>query len=415
MIIRLLSNYKTFATYFSFSIASSALGFVASLILMRLIPPQEFGIIAIFLSIQFFTTPIISFAADNLIAINKSKLNPKEYKYFIKNYISLAYLIFTIIQFIFLVTFISGINRDIIFLLIPISALLKYLIGLASIEYVMEKKSIQYGAIQLLTTAISLVLTIAFIYLFTPSALWRILALILADIIFLWVRYRGRIHLLVTFVLNKQIYIEIMRFGFPLLLAIAPAWALNEADKIIVAKSVDLTSVGLYAAACTISGFMVTFNTSLINATLPKLYAELTTHPLSILSVTKRYLWKYFFVSALFASCFLLTYSVLADVILPEKYASARHVVYWVVFFALSRSFYAILGAVTDYFSMTIEKLKGILLGAFAAILGIYFGVKYFGIIGASIGVGVGYFVLGIILWMFLNKRFMYQRNSINY
>ncbi len=372
---------------------------------MRLISPSEFGRIAIFVSIQFLVVPLISFAADNLIAVNRSKLDSESYEHFRRSYVTMSYLIFTVVQISFLTLYATGIHHETLFLLIPIAALLKYFISLASIEYVMEEKSIQYGLVQFFTTALSLVLTIWFLSSIAASADWRIAALLVADVVFLFVRYKGRMHLLLHFIFDGQQYRQIMRFGFPLLLAIAPAWALNEADKMIVAQYADLASVGLYAAACAIGGFMVTFNTSLLNATIPKLYAALSAQPQSILVVTKRFLWKYVVVSTIFAISFAVCYGFLAEFILPEKYAAARQVVYWVIFFALARSFYAILGAVTDYLAMTVQKLKGILLGAVAALVGMFIGVTQFGIVGVAIGVGVGYTVLGIALWFYLSMR----------
>jgi O-antigen/teichoic acid export membrane protein len=372
---------------------------------MRLIPPNEFGRIALFSSFLIIVTPVISVSADGLIAINKSKFDLSKYEHFRKNYVSLAYLIYFVIQSSFLSIFFLGTSREIFLILVPLSSLLKFLINLASMEYVMEGKSVQYGMVQFFTNTFSLVLTIVFIYLFSPTAVWRLTALILADLVFLLVRYHGRMNLLISFVFDKLQYREIVKFGFPLMLSIAPAWALNEADKVIVAKHADLTSVGIYAAACTIGAFMVTFNSSLLNAILPKLYAELSMQQLSILSITKRYLWKYVLISAIFAAFFTFVYGIMADMILPAKYVAARNVVYWVVFFALARSFYSIIGTVTDYFGMTMERLKGIVLGGAAALLSIYIGVLHFGISGATLGVGVGYSVLGITLWFYLVQK----------
>jgi O-antigen/teichoic acid export membrane protein len=395
-------HHKSLVTYFSFSLATSVLGFVSSLVLMRLIPPDEFGRIAVFASIQFLVAPVISFAADNLMAVNRSKLDSESYDHFRRSYVSISYLIFSVVQMIFLGIYASGTQHETMFVFIPIAALLKYLINLASIEYVMEEKSFQYGLVQFLTTALSLMLTIWFLMSISASADWRIAALVIADVVFLFVRYKGRMQLLLNFLFDWQQYRKIMRFGFPLLLAVPPSWALNEADKVIVAQYADLKSVGVYAAACAIGGFMVTFNASLLNATMPKLYAALGTQSQSILIVTKRFLWKYVLVSVIFAACFALGYGFFSDVILPEKYAEARHVVYWIIFFAMARSFYAVLGAVTDYLGMTVQRLKGISFGAIAALVGMYIGVTQFGIVGLAIGVGAGYTVLGITLWLYL-------------
>lgn len=397
-------KHKAFVSYFSFSLATSALGFVASLAMMRLILPVEFGRIALFLSIQFVVGPLISFSADNLIAINKSKLDTAGYEHFRRSYVTLAYLIFLFIQILFLLAYATGLQYDALFMLIPLAALLKYLIGVASMEYVMEEKSLQYGLIQFCTTACSLVLTILLLKFVAARIELRIGALLFADLVFLLVRYWGRMHYLYSVSFDRPEFKRIALFGFPLLLSIAPAWALNEADKVLVAKYADLTSVGLYAAACSIGGFMLTFNTSLLNSTIPRLYSELCAAPMEAVAVTRRHLLRYMLVSAIFAAAFALAYGLSADLILPAKYAAARGVVYWVIFFALARSFYAILGAVTDYLGLTVQKLRGIVIGAFAALAGIIVGIYYFGIVGAALGVGAGYTVLGISLWISLKQ-----------
>lgn len=396
-----LSRYKSFATFFSFSLATSALGFGASLLLMRLILPAEFGRLAVFLSIQFLVTPVLSLSADNLIAINKTRLDQASYAHFRRTYVTLAYMIFGLVQTAFCIVYASQLLQEPLLLLVPAAALLKFLIGLASIEYVMEEKSVQYGLVQFSTTALSLALTVGFISLFSAAAGSRVLALILADLVFLLIRYRGRMHLLVPLPVKLADCSKIAAFGFPLLLSVAPAWALNESDKIIVSRYADLQAAGIYAAACAIGNFMVTFNTSLLNSVLPKLYSALS-RDTDILSVTRRFMLRFLLISAAFAAVFLAGYALLAGRLLPVKYVDARPVVYWIIGLALARSFYAILGAVTDYLGLTVQKLAGISAGAVAALAGIYLGVRHFGVLGAAFGVGAGYTVLALVLWFCL-------------
>lgn len=372
---------------------------------MRLIPPSEFGRIAIFVSLQFLVGPVISVAADNLIAVNRSKLDSASYEYFRRCYVTMAYVIFSSLQIIFFIFYALVIYSDGLFLLIPVVALLKFLISLASIEYVMEGKSVKYGLVQFSTAALSLLLTVFFIISITATADLRIVALLIADVVFLYVRYKGRMRLLLNVIFDSQQWRNVVHFGIPLLVAVAPAWFLNEADKMIVAQFADMAAVGLYAAACAVGGFMVTFNTSLLNATIPKLYAALAFQPQSIMAITKKFMLKYILVSAIFAVFFGAVYGLSAEFLLPEKYAAARSVVYWIIFFALSRSFYAILGAVTDNLGMTVQKLKGISIGALAALPCMLVGVSQFGIAGVAVGVGVGYSVLSISLWLSLVDR----------
>lgn len=400
------SQHATLVRYFSFSAATSAFGFIATIILVRLILPSEFGRIALFLSIQFFFVPLTGFAADNLIAINHANLTKPDYEYFRRSYVTLAYSMFVAIQSAFLIVFALGWLADPLLLLIPLTSLVRYLVGIASIEYVMEEKSVKYGAMQLYTAVLSLMFTLLFVYTIADTADSRIAALLIADIVFLVVRYKNRAHLLLSPVFDKRQFISIQRFGFPLLISVVPAWALNEADKVILANQVDLTAAGYYASACAIAGFMITFNAALMNATLPRLYLALRNESVAgLVPLVKRFMFRHLLFSAIFAACFLSVYSFLADYILPYKYKSAQDIVYWIVLFGLARSFYAIIGAVTDYFGMTVEKLKSITLGAIVALSAIFVGISLLGPVGAAIGVGAGYTVLGSALWWHLLRR----------
>lgn len=403
-----MSKYSKFLavfSYFFFSAGTSALGFIAAMLMMRFMPPEEFGRLALFFSLQFVAVPMVSFAADNLIAINKSKLSIVDYDHFRRSYVTFAYLMFTLVLISFYVLYIIGILNDLIFILIPIFGLVRFIISMASIEYVMEELSVQYGKMSFFTTLTSLILTFIFLSLLSGVAEWRIFALLIADLIFVILRYKNRLNLLLTFSFDKKIIKDISKFGFPLLLAVAPAWALNESDKIIVAKYTDLASVGYYSVACTIGGIMVTFNTAVLNTMIPKIYENLIMPSEHILIITKKYLNIFLLATTCFGVIFAFIYGLSSEFLLPEKYADARKIVYIIILLSLFRGIYAVLATITDYYQMTVVKLKGIIYGGITAVITSIMGVLKFGIIGAAVGVGLGYLVLSLVLWIALARK----------
>lgn len=408
--MKLIQKHESLISYFSFSIATSALGFIAVLVMMRLMPPEEFGRIALFLSVQFIAVPLISFAADGLIAINKAKLGVAEYENFRCSYVTFAYLMFAMVQASFFLLYPLGILHDYLFLLIPLYGLIRFLIGMASTEYVMEEKAVQYGLVAFSTTLTSLLLTILLLRLFSDVADWRIVALLFADILFLFVRYRGRMKLLWTFSVDNAVVKNILRFGFPLLLSVAPAWALNEADKIIVAKYADMASLGYYAAACAIGGIMIAFNTAMLNALTPKIYQDLGENPGRLISIVKRYVGKLLGASAAFGCLFALVYWLTADLILPEKYTAARQIVFVVILFSLARGLYSILGTINDYYKMTHVRLFAFCVGAVVAVAVAIWSINKMGVVGVAGSVGLGYSVLCTVLWANLKKIARHER-----
>jgi O-antigen/teichoic acid export membrane protein len=399
------SKHKSLLSYFSFSIATSVLGFVAALVMMRLMSPEEFGRVALFLSVQFVAVPMISFAADSLIAINKAQLNQAEYEHFRCSYVTFAYLMFVVVQVAFFLLYTVNLLHDGLLLLIPLYGLIRFLIGIASTEYVIEEMAVQYGMLAFSTTLTSLVLTAIFLSILSGIADWRIVSLLMADILFLIVRYRGRMNLLWTISVDKKLFKRVVRFGFPLLLSVVPAWALNESDKIIVLKYVNMAALGHYAAACTIGVIMITFNTAMLNALTPKIYRAISGNPEDMLVIIKRYVSKFLATAATFGCLFAFMYWLMADWILPEKYVAARQIVYVVILFSLGRGLYSVLGLVTDYYGMTVVKLKGVIYGGITTIAAAILGVIEFGVIGAAIGVGSGYLVLSSVLWFYLVKK----------
>jgi O-antigen/teichoic acid export membrane protein len=400
-----LRKHKSIISYLLFSIANSVLGFVAALVSIRLIPPNEFARIALFLSVQFIAIPLVSFSADSLIGIKKARLDCKGYEYFRRSYVTFAYIMFVVMQGTFILLYITRILQDKLLLLIPFYGIVRFLITIASTEYIIEEKSVKYGAVTLSTTLTSLLLSILLLSQFSGIADFRIAALLLADILFLYVRYRRRMRLLWTFTFDKAVFKDVINFGFPLLLSVAPAWALNESDKIIVAQYVDMTSLGYYAAACTIGSIMITFNTAMLNAFTPKIYAALSRNPKAMFSIVKRSILKFLAAAAAFGVFFITAYWLTADLILPEKYISARHIVYVVIVFSLARSIYSVLGLVTDFYEMTITKLRGVIYGGATTVAVAFLGVVEFGVIGAAIGVGSGYLVLSLRLWLALKNK----------
>ncbi len=405
MIRQLVSRHHTLLYYFSFSMATSVIGFVAALVLIRLITPVEYGRIALFNSVMFFSAPLISLSAENLIAVNKAKLGPIGYEHFRKTYITLSYLIFGSLQLVVLAALVAGLVPDPLFMLLPICGLVRFLISVASLEYILEQRAVRYGLIGLGSSLCSLFLSVLFLRVFTPTAKWRILALLITDLLFLLVRHRGRLRLLSTISIDSVIFRQIATFGFPLLLSLAPAWLLNESDKIVVARVTDIATVGYYAAAASIVGVIFVFHTAVINVLTPRIYAWFSSRPDQAMEAIGYYFRRFVMIAFVFAVVFAATYHISAAFVLPAKYAQGRAIVYVLIAFSFGRTLYAVLGLSADYFGMTVEKLIGIVAGGLTTISVSWFMVNRLGVIGAAAGVGCGYLVLSAVLWIALLRR----------
>jgi len=401
---------RSLVVYLSFSSASNAIGLLTTLFMIRHVAPQEFGRLAITLGALMVVNPVISFGADNLVAINKTKMDPQDYAPFRKAYGDFALLAYAVTQALTLVFWLLTGWGDVLVLLVPLMAATKFYVNVASIEYVMEQRAIAYGLVQFLTSLVAAIVTVGLVLWVSARAESRVVALLLADIALLIVRYGIKPATLWHWRFDRPAFFSIVKFGAPLMLSIAPAYLINEADKVVVARELDLASAGIYGAACTIAGFMLTFITALLNATVPKILAALKEEREDPARTAMHYAAKFCGLCVAFALVFLLAYTLAARHLLPARYAAAIPAVYVLVGMMQLRSFYAVVGTVTDYFGMTTEKLVGFVIGAAASLGSMLLLIPRLGLFGAAFGMGLGYGSLGLWLMLLLRRRQRFVR-----
>jgi O-antigen/teichoic acid export membrane protein len=355
--------------YMSFSAASNVVGLLTTLFMVRHVAPQEFGRLAITLGALMVANTVMGFSADNLIAINKTNLETDAYTAFRTAYSHFALMNFVVSQVVVvLVWFCFGVDNLVLF--VPLMALTKFFVAMASIEYVMEQRAVAYGLVQFLTSLAATIITVMLVILVSPKAESRVAALLVADIALLAVRYGIWPKVILSWRFHREEFKRIARFGAPLMLSVGPSYLLNEGDKVIIASQMGLAAAGIYGAGTTIAGFMLTFIMALLNTVVPKIMATLA-----------------------------------APLLLPPRYSAAISTVYVLVIMMQTRSVYAVVGAVTDYFGMTAQKLTGCIIGAGVSLGSIFLLIPRLGLLGAAFGYGLGYAALGGWLMFRLLRR----------
>ena len=399
-----VARIRSLFLYLSFSSASNVVGVVTTLFLVRHVAPQEFGRLAITLGALLVANTIMGFSADNLIAINKTNLEPDAYAAFRTAYSHFALMNYVISQLVVVLVWLAFRVDDLV-LFVPLMALTKFFVTMASIEYVMEQRAIAYGLIQFLTSLVASIISVALVLWVSPKAESRIAALLLADIALLMVRYGVRPKVVESWRFHREDFKRIAMFGAPLMLSVGPAYLLNEGDKLVIAQQMGLASAGIYGAGATVAGVMLTFITALLNSTVPKIMLALKADRETASRTTIRYAVKFCGLCVVFAVVFLLVYTVAARYVLPARYAAAISTVYVLVVMMQFRAFYVVIGTVTDYFGMTAQKLWGCVLGAAVSLGSIILLIHPFGLPGAASGVGLGYAVLAAWLLYCLKRR----------
>ena len=227
--------------YLGTTVVSALLGLASAVLMTHLLAPHEYGRIGIFLSVLYIASPMVSLAAEGLIAVNKSTLDGVEYDLFRRTAIAVALMMFGLLQATAVLLWLGGALPDPLLLLIPLFALLRFASTMASTEYVAEQRAATYAGLTLLNNIMALALTYLLISQVVPSASGRILALMCAETVMLWFRYWGRLEQILKPRLDAKYRRQIATFGLPSMVALLGAWGLNESDKTIVAHSFGLT------------------------------------------------------------------------------------------------------------------------------------------------------------------------------
>lgn len=391
--------------YLGTTVVSALLGLASAVLMTHLLAPHEYGRIGIFLSVLYIASPMVSLAAEGLIAVNKSTLDGVEYDLFRRTAIAVALMMFGLLQATAVLLWLGGALPDPLLLLIPLFALLRFASTMASTEYVAEQRAATYAGLTLLNNIMALALTYLLISQVVPSASGRILALMCAETVMLWFRYWGRLEQILKPRLDAKYRRQIATFGLPSMVALLGAWGLNESDKTIVAHSFGLTTAGLYTAAATMAAIMASFNQSLTNAFYPRLFAELREGD-RLAVVATRWFLRFLGINAAFALIAVLAYTLLKDALLPVKYASASTYFYALVAASLGVAAFRPFGLIAEYFQMARARAIAILAGGGVTIGTAVVGTRWLDTpLMAAIGIGAGYVVTACVLAVALRSR----------
>lgn len=389
---------RNVAIYLGFSMATSAIGLAAVVLLTRMLPPSEYGLIGIFFSILFFVAPFVSLSAEGLIAVNKTTHDAQGYKTFQQTYIGLAYACFAVLQLLFVGACLAGLYDNWLLAGTPLFGLVRFLAGMAATEYVVEQRPVMFGMMTIATSLFALALTVVLIQVFGPWGGYRVIAMFAADLLMLGVRYHDRLRLLLQPRWDRGIRSQLVAFGLPSLVAVAGGWALNESDKIIVAREAGMHAAGIYAAAAALAVIMTTFNQSLTNALYPEMFRQLAARTASTQSILLRHAATFGGVSTAFAAVVLGAYVFAADLLLPPRYLGGREVFMGLVLAGIAFSLYRPFGLVAEYMKLGRLRAIAITVGGGVTILVAGFGVRHSGLLWAPAGIACGYLCTALLL-----------------
>lgn len=391
--------------YLGATAVTSGMGLLTALLMTHLLAPEEYGRIGVFLSVLYIAVPMVSLAAEGLVAVNRTTLSEAEYERFRHTVVAIGLAAFATLEVLALVLNAVGVLSDRLMLVIPAFALIRLMTAMAATEYVCEQRAGTYATLMILNGALAMGLTYGLMKWTSASAGSRVAALLVAECLLLVVRYRGREHLLLKPTIDGKYCRQIVAFGLPSLVALFGAWALNESDKVVVAHWCGLAVTGLYTAAATLAAVMMNFNQSLTNALFPGFFGALKQGQVPVFALVQRYMVKFLSINAAFAVLLMLGYLAIKDTMLPPKYELASRYFYALVLANFAVAAFRPLSLASDYFKMARPRAIAIVAGGATTLSCSVIGINVYGdALWAPVGIAAGYLFAGAIIALSLKK-----------
>jgi O-antigen/teichoic acid export membrane protein len=404
-------TWANIAFYLGATACTSVLGLFTTLFMARLITPVQYGRVGIFLSMFYFAVPMISLSAEGLIAVNLSTLDETEYNHFRSSALAIGFSVFLALQVIGLALWAVGIAHDPLLLAVPAYALLRLGTTIAGTEYIVEQKANVYAVLMLFDSILAMSLTYAIMAWLSASAGARVAALMVAELMMILVRYRGRLGLLLRPKFHAKYVRQIVAFGIPSMIALFGGWGLNASDMVVVAHGCGLAVAGVYAAAASLSSIMMSINQALTNALFPGLYARLRARTQTVRKLMTEYVLKFLGLIASFAVLMIVGYFLTKGWLLPKKYAVASTYFYALILASLSVAIFRPVGLISDFFKQARARAVALTFGGSATILVAVAGIHYTrNPLWAPAGIAVGYLLSALILGTSLIRRNLYEK-----
>lgn len=388
--------FKHFSIYLIFSVVNAGISLGISVFLARNLSEENYGMIGIFLAVLYFLRPLASFNAIGLVSINKKVLSKNEYQLFSNTFFTFLVFIFLLLLtvsafFPFFLKFSIVLFFAIVFLVFFMA-----LGDFHNAELIQDNKSKLFGGYTFINRVI--IFIVSFLFIRESNLGWKsyIVALLVAELITLFIKYNYSFNSLKKARLNfnKKELKNIFFYGLPLVVALFVGWGLNQSDKFMVSHFFSLKEVAYYTVGYSLGVIINTINMALTNTVVPVIYEALKKNEAE--PILQKYT-RYYFIGMIF---FLIPFALIVYYLVPLAYGNNyKNSVPIVILIAIAFCFnglYRITGLVIDFYKKNILKTKiffyAMLINIAISLLLLHF----FGFMAPAIGTIVGYVFLAV-------------------
>lgn len=399
--------------YLFSNIFNAIIPFILLPVLTRYLSPEEYGEVAMF---QTLLGALGAFVGMTFVGAAGRKyydddLPKSELAEFVGSCIQLA-IVSSVIVFVVLFVFKAefsnwlSLKTDYILFAVVVAAC-SVVVALRLNLWQVQKKAIQYGALQMSQSLFNMLLSLLLVVVLLTGAKGRIDAQIAASLVFALIAFYllKKDGLLKVLIWRKDYLAEILRFGVPLMPHLAGGFLLNSVDRFVINDELGLAEAGIYMVAVQLTAAAGIVFGAINNAYVPwlfeKLKANVYQEKQKIVKLT--YLWFLCIILGVLLAFFIGPWLVM--LVAGEKYAQAGEVIGWL---ALGQGFQGMYLMVTNY--IFFSKKTGLLSVAsissgFINLLLLIVFIRILGLQGAAIAFALSMGIRFVLTWFIAHKR----------
>ena len=266
-------KFLDLSVYMMASLLPMVLSVIANPIIAKNMSPTDYAIVGYYSAFNSFITPLINFYLIHYYTKKYFELSKNE-RIELKSvivqglvYFSFLMAIFVLVGLYFYMIFFNA-NSDIPFspyaiisvMSIPIAGI--YTLNL--VDYRMQRKSKNFFNLSVSYGIFALFLNILLVVVLKYGATGKLMSVLIANlVVFFFGIYSNKHSFSIKF--NTKIFIEALKFCYPLILAAMLSFFSNGYDRVALERNGNIEELGYYVVGFQIAGYLHIFSTSIDN------------------------------------------------------------------------------------------------------------------------------------------------------
>lgn len=402
---------RSLSIYTSVGVISSGISFLMMPILTHYLSKQDYGTLSLFNTYVTILIPILSLSSTSILSVEYFRFKVDKFKDLFVSSLFVPFLGFVSFSLLFIVfqnylIVLTELDSNWI-LIIPLFAFLSVVNETLQTQLIIRKKADRFGLINLSKFFIELALTLFFVIILLTNWKGRIWSVGLTLIILLlvglsnfkaWGLLQGK--------LRKDKVLKSVLFGAPLMFHVLGKFAINQSDRIFLAKMISIEETGLYSVGYIIGSIVLIIANAGHKVFNPFFFERMNDITQRKKIEIVRFSYLFLLVLILLVLFLLIATPFIFKYLIDIKFLEASNYVLWI---SLAYLFWGGYLLFSDY----IFFLKKTKILAYLAIVNVmlnfalnFYLINQFGAIGAAYATTLSFLVVFILIAIISNRLF---------